>query len=120
MPRATRTPSKSAGKQRAPQTVPQKHGGALLPGGKLGNKGGTGRPPEALRIRSREVFAAWLDWAAKQMAHPDKLDPQTLNVIGNTAAKYGLGTTTESTVSGPQGAPLAVSVTHRVVDPSGH
>ena len=36
--------------------VPQSHGGALNPGGTLGNRGGTGRPPDLIRQRCREAF----------------------------------------------------------------
>lgn len=40
--------------------MPQEHGGALLPGGKKGNKGGKGggRPPSVIRDICRESFAS--------------------------------------------------------------
>jgi hypothetical protein len=37
--------------------IPQPHGGALLPGGKPGNRGGPGRPPDAHRERLRELLS---------------------------------------------------------------
>jgi hypothetical protein len=40
-----------------PKLVPQPHGGALLSGGVPGNRGGTGRPPSAVREIAREAYA---------------------------------------------------------------
>ncbi len=40
--------------------VPQKHGGRLNAGGKKGNKGGTGRPSNALRIRLDAIAQKFL------------------------------------------------------------
>lgn len=37
--------------------VRQPHGGALLQGGRLGNKGGSGRPPDEFRRLARELLA---------------------------------------------------------------
>lgn len=47
--------------------VPQLHGGALLPGGQAGNKGG-GRPKEALRERSRGLYSATLEQIAAKLS----------------------------------------------------
>lgn len=41
--------NESAGESAGGDMVPQPHGGALLPGGRPGNKGGPGRTPSALR-----------------------------------------------------------------------
>ena len=46
-------PQKTTAKTTA--LVPQAHGGALLAGGKPGNRGG-GRPPDLIRQRCRESF----------------------------------------------------------------
>lgn len=75
---------------KTPMATPSHGRGKLRRGGT--NKGGTGRPPEALRIKSRAVFEKWLAWAAKRVADPETDDSLMLQ-IGNTAAKYGLGTT---------------------------
>lgn len=40
------------------ELIPQEHGGALRPGGKPGNKGGPGRPPDQVRTKVREL--GWL------------------------------------------------------------
>ena len=47
-------PQKTTAKTTA--LVPQAHGGALRPGGTLGNRGGSGRPPDVVRKRCRESF----------------------------------------------------------------
>ena len=96
------------------ETVIPAHGrGRLRKGGKPGNKGGTGRPPEALRIKSRQLFDKWLEWAAKQ-ASESAPDANLMMQIGNTAAKYGLGTT--FTPTDTEGKTLtAVRVTHHIV-----
>ena len=47
-------PQKTAGKTAA--LIPQAHGGALLDGGKPGNRGGSGRPPDVVRGRARDAF----------------------------------------------------------------
>ena len=52
---------KKARKKTADETpvplVPQPHGGALLAGGVPGNKGGSGRPPAAFRVKMRDLLA---------------------------------------------------------------
>jgi hypothetical protein len=68
----------------------QPHGGALLSGGLPGNRGGVGKMPETLRIRSRDVYDKWLDWADKAMDDPGT-PPEIRMQIGNTAGRYGLG-----------------------------
>jgi hypothetical protein len=39
-----------------PELVPQPHGGALLSGGLVGNKGGTGRPPLAFKALCKDIL----------------------------------------------------------------
>ena len=46
-------PQKTTAKTTA--LIPQAHGGALRPGGTLGNRGG-GRPPDVVRERARDAF----------------------------------------------------------------
>ena len=58
MPRA---PSKLQKTAKKTALVPQPNGkGALLPGGEIGNKGGTGQPPAALRGSMCEILAKGL------------------------------------------------------------
>ena len=70
--------------------MPQKHGGALLPGGVPGNKGGPGRPSNELRGSLREILDVGLphlkDFATgKKDAKP----ADQLKAI-DIAARYGL------------------------------
>lgn len=92
-----RAKSKSPEETAGPTLVPQPHGGALLPAGKPGNVGGTGRPPSAIRERLRGSFEqriAILEEIADdtQAAKPDRM--KAVDIL----AKYGLGTTKELTV----------------------
>ena len=48
--------SSDSGKDSGVELIPQPHGGALLPGGKKGNKGGPGRTPSALRRGLRQLL----------------------------------------------------------------
>ena len=80
-------PKKNSAK--TPTRIPSTGRGELRVGNP-GNKGG-GRKPEALRIKSREVFEKWLAWAAKKAVDP--LTPADVMMqIGNTAGRYGIGT----------------------------
>lgn len=77
--------------------VRQPHGGALRNGGT--NKGGPGRPPEYLRIRSRDVYDRWLTWAEQQTEVKEACKacgrsaqdpaPDVMNQIGKTAGRFG-------------------------------
>ena len=51
---------KNSGENSGPRLVEQGHGGALLSGGVRGNKGGSGRPPSAIREDARLAFAELL------------------------------------------------------------
>lgn len=83
-----------------PEKIPQKHGGALLSGGKPGNKGGPGRPPSGLREACREIFEGSLEnlktiaqGTAKRPFMGDEVPPlfsEQIKAI-DTAGKYGLG-----------------------------
>jgi hypothetical protein len=52
--RKTAAKGKTAAKSAA--RIPQPHGGALLAGGVVGNKGGTGRPPNEWRERMQNLI----------------------------------------------------------------
>lgn len=45
---------------------------------------------------SRDVYEAWLRWARQRITDPE-IDDALMNKIGETAAKYGLGTTITET-----------------------
>lgn len=81
-------------------TIPQTHGGALLPGGVKGHKGGPGRPPAEIRLRCAESFDKHVLVAerilrSKKATNAEKL--KALDLLG----KYGglIHTTSESTVT---------------------
>ncbi len=70
-PRRRKTPAKSPAQ---PDTVPQAHGGALRVGNP-GNKGGTGRPPDAWKeacrnALSRADFLTIAERVLKDPKHP--------------------------------------------------
>src|SRR5690348_17498928 len=90
MPRQTpkkrvRTTRKTTEKPTVGQLVPQPHGGALRHGGP--NKGGTGRPPDAIRAAMREKLDVALPklWRDYEAGAIDALG------FANFLAKYGLG-----------------------------
>jgi hypothetical protein len=66
--------------------IPQPHGGAIRNGGT--NRGGPGRTPEVLRMKSRELYERWIAWAAKKMKAQNAADDLMMQ-IGNTSGKYG-------------------------------
>jgi hypothetical protein len=120
MPPATQDTGKSARKS-AP-------GRPFTPGdprrGRGPKKGApnAGRPPDAIRAACRASFDARIA-TLTAFADDDTLDPSVRMKAIETLAKYGLGTTSENAHahSGPAGEPIAVTVTHTVVDPSsGH
>jgi hypothetical protein len=89
----SRSPKKTTDKARlsvAPvgSLVRQRHGGALRNGGT--NRGGPGRPPEAIRAKSRDEFVRIIE-----EIHSRDLSTATLGelaLVANTVARYGLGT----------------------------
>lgn len=68
-------------------------GGALRNGGT--NKGGAGRPPEAIRARSREMYEQILDEIERRNLETATLGE--LSTLANTTARYGLGTADTTT-----------------------
>lgn len=83
-----KSPSKSP-------TRPGKHGGRLLTGNP-GNKGGTGRPPDAIRATCRDSFDTRIA-TLEQIADDTNADPALRIRAIEALAKYGLGTTTDNT-----------------------
>lgn len=80
----------------AVEKIPQPHGGALNSGGTLGNKGGSGRPPSAVR-------AVALEGAAKAIPRlVAQLNSKNASVVQGAAdklLKYGLGTQSDIKIS---------------------
>jgi hypothetical protein len=65
--------------------------GMLNTGGTPGNKGGTGRPPNAIRERMRAGLDAALDLVDKMMEDPDQLSPAQKLQMVDLLARYGIG-----------------------------
>lgn len=76
--------------------VPAHGRGALLTGGKKGNKGGTGRPPSWFRelARTKLERGALLEELAK-MAKSAVLEPRDRIKAVETLLRYGVGTKDE-------------------------
>ena len=67
------------------ELVPMPHGGALRAGGT--NKGGMGRPPAALRIKSRAAFERLLD--ELEQRDLSLLTATELSQLANTTGRLG-------------------------------
>ena len=70
--------------------VPQKHGGALLPGGVPGNKGG-GRPPNELRGSMREILEKGLPHLEEFATGEKDASPSDQLKAIDIAAKFRIG-----------------------------
>ena len=68
--------------------VPMPNGGALRNGGT--NRGGSGRPPEALRARSRDAYERII--AEIESRDLTNATLGELALLANTTGRYGLGT----------------------------
>ena len=77
--------------------VAQPNGGALLSGGRAGNRGGTGRPSNALRERLRGSLDERVAVLEEIADNPDASDRDRIKAV-DVLAKYGLGTVREVTV----------------------
>lgn len=82
---------KSAVKSAGTALVPQPHGGALLPAGVHGNRGGTGRPRDEIRALLRHSLEEALPVLTEIIADPAASNSDKLRAI-DIAARYGLGT----------------------------
>ena len=87
---------------RAVELVPQKHGGALLAGGRPGNRGGSGRPSNALRERLRGSLDERVAVLEEIADNPDASDRDRIKAV-DILGKYGLGTVREITVEDVRG-----------------
>lgn len=72
-------------------SVPGRNGGRLLPGGKKGNRGGSGRPPDKIRAALRKAFDERIPLL---MALAESDDDAVAMKAMDMLAKYGLGTPT--------------------------
>jgi hypothetical protein len=72
--------------------VPQPHGGALLARGRSGNRGGSGRPRDAVRAAMRAKLDEVLS-SLTELHAAGKLDPLK---YAEFLAKYGMGTQIEN------------------------
>lgn len=90
--------------------VPQPNGGALRNGGT--NRGGSGRPPEWIRARSRAMYESVLDeFEARDLSLATLGE---LALIGNTAARYGgLAGAPEDAAVGP----VTINLVRRALGP---
>ena len=69
---------------------PQSHGGALLSGGQPGNRGGSGAPPSAIRLRCRESFLSRVA-IAERIADDEAQDARNRLKALELLARLGLG-----------------------------
>jgi hypothetical protein len=93
---AKKTPKQTASPSGL-RLIPQPNGkGALLAGGKPGNKGGTGRPPSAIRAQMRGSLAERISIAEAIADDKDAKASDRLHAL-DLLAKYGLGTTSTET-----------------------
>ena len=68
---------------------PGRNGGWLRAGGRIGNAGGTGRTPEAIRVRSGQTYDALLDEVERRIATGlEKMTPSELAQLLNTTGRY--------------------------------
>lgn len=68
------------------------NGGMLNAGGTPGNKGGTGRPPNALRQLARDLYGEYLEPSTRKIMDSDNpMDNRTKVQILDHYAKFGLG-----------------------------
>lgn len=72
-------------------TIAQRHGGALLPGGKVGNPGGIGMAPSIVRDRARRGFYERINELEALADRTSASDRDRIRAI-DTLGKYGLST----------------------------
>jgi len=95
--------------QKTPSRTP-KTGRGRLRTGNPGNRGGPGRPPDAIRRACRKSFDERLK-LLRRFADDVKLDPSIRMKAIETLGKYGLGTTfTPTDTDGNTLPPAALAV----------
>ena len=78
--------------------IPQEHGGALLAGGKIGNKGG-GRTPDELRALMREPLAKAIPLVVNMIHDPKTGNRDRLAAV-DFLARYSIVTKQEVDIKG--------------------
>lgn len=100
------TEPKNSDKNSEPELVPQPNGkGALLTGGVPGNRGGTGRPPNEIRKRYRELNWKVLDELERRDL--EGMNDDTLIKLADHSAKIGTGTKQDITSNEESIAPTS-------------
>jgi hypothetical protein len=92
------------------ELIPQKHGGALLRGGKKGNKGG-GRRPNKIREELRNVLDERVMKEVKRRLGPKNIQKMPDEMLVKYLRELGLlGLGTKMEHSGPDDGPLSHGV----------
>ena len=80
--------------------VLQQHGGAILSRGMLGNRGGTGRPSNALRERMRHLASLATEELIARLERGRAAQLSVADLVGilTASARHGLGATAEQGV----------------------
>jgi hypothetical protein len=109
----------NSGEKDGRKLIPQPHGGALVSGGRKGQKGGTGRPLNVIRATMRQAFDERIPILQRIADDEEATVPDRLRAL-DMLAKYGLGTTPPTT-DGPAPEPQRMTVTlvRRLISPDG-
>lgn len=112
-PATLKRQARETAKKSAPTLVPRPDGrGALLSGGKPGNKGG-GRPKDEFQARMRELASREATQAALEAILETPTHPHYMKALA-FAAEHGYGKATETVeMTGAGGGPIAMTVTFR-------
>ncbi|MDB4952071.1 MAG: hypothetical protein JWM27_4720 [Gemmatimonadetes bacterium] len=95
---------------------PGPRGGKLLPGGKPGNRGGTGRPPNEFRGRMAKLASSSKAEAYLKRCLAGEFGPKYFLQAQAFVADRGYGRPTQAVeVSGPDGGPVESTLIVRFV-----
>ena len=109
------TKEKNSGRNSGKKVVPQEHGGALLPGGVRGNKGGTGRPPDEFRRRMAAIASLEAGLEFLEECVTGRHGPQFAIAAHKYVSDRGYGRVS-NVVEGNPDVPIAINITRRIVD----
>jgi len=96
----------------APARIPQPHGGALLPGGVPGNKGGTGRPRDKVRLAALKGAARAVPRLEDILTRPDARPSEVIGA-SRVLLEFGLGRQLEIEDRTPPARPMTTAETVR-------
>lgn len=126
--KAAKQPAKKSGGKSAPkrprkpkagELVPGPRGGKLRHGSKKGNTPGTGRPPDEFKQRMRELTTRKDVETYLERCLKGEFGPKFFLSAWREMRDSGYGKPVQAhEVSGADGAPIEVAVTHRIVDAS--